>query len=180
MASLSWTTFSQLGPAQYAGLSRISVAAKLKGAGLHFTTTVESSHEEGGLRLLRVALPGSLEYQHSRSEHRVEVGELQIPVRLFVGEGVIVRGMLQDLCPQGLGLRLAKVAGLKRGKAYRCSIDHSDEECVEVEVELTRAEKATGTLAVQVGAQLHNMSSHELWQWQRFVAEIERRLLRSH
>lgn len=158
----------------------LSVVATFDGAGLSFTTTVESLREEAGLRLWHLVIPDAVEYQQARNEYRVEVGSLAIPVRLFMGEGVVLKGQLHDLCPQGIGIRLAKVAGVKRGKAYRCSIDYSDDESVEIEIEPSRAVKAEGPLPVQLGATLHNMSRHELWQWQRFVAEMERRLLRRH
>lgn len=172
--------FPQLPAGQLSPGSSLAIEAKFDGAGLSFTTTVESLQEESGLRLWHLAIPAAVEYHQARDEHRVEVGALAIPVRIFVGEGVIVKGQLQDLCTQGVGIRLAKVAGIKRGKAYRCSIDHSDDESVEIEIEPSRAVKAEGPLPVQLGATLRNMSRHELWQWQRFVAEMERRLLRRH
>jgi c-di-GMP-binding flagellar brake protein YcgR len=158
--------------------STVNIDAVLSGARVKFKAIVQSIQEEGGLRLCRVAFPESVEYQQERNEHRIEVLSLEIPVRLFVGEGVVLQGLLQDLSSQGVALRLAKVAGLKRGKAYRCSIEHSDNESVEIEIEPNRVEKADGVLPLKLGAVLHNMSKHELWQWQRFVTEIERRLLR--
>ncbi len=160
--------------------STISVAVRFEGASLQFSAVIDSLQEEGGLRLWRVVFPESVKYWQARSEHRVVVTALAIPVRLYVGEGVVLKGQLQDLCTQGVGLRLAKMAGLKRGKAYRCSIDHSDDESVEIEIEPSRATKVAGALPVLLGAHLHNMSRHDMGQWQRFVAEIERRLLRKH
>lgn len=170
--------FPQHPAAQLVPGDPISINATFDGAGLSFTTTVESLREEAGLRLWQLTLPTAVEYQQARNEHRVEVASLVIPVRLFVGEGVVLKGQLHDLCPQGVGLRLEKIAGVKRGKAYRCSIDHSDEESVEIEIEPSRAVKASGPLPVELGATLHNMSRHDMGQWQRFVTEMERRLLR--
>lgn len=172
--------FPQAPAGQLSAGDPISIEATFDGAGLSFSTTVESLREEAGLRLWQLTLPTAVEYQQARNEHRVEVASLAIPVRIFMGEGVVLKGQLHDLCPQGVGIRLAKVAGVKRGKAYRCSIDHSDDESVEIEIEPSRAVKAEGPLPVQLGATLHNMNRHELWHWQRFVAEMERRLLRRH
>lgn len=158
----------------------VSIQANFEGAELRFRATVESIQEESGLRLWRLAFPESVEYRQARHEHRVEVLPLAIPVRIFVGEGVVLKGQLQDLSPQGIGIRLRRVNGLKRGKAYRCSIDHSDDESVEVAISPQRTDKMGGELPVLLGAELHNMSRQEAPQWQRFVTEIERRLLRKH
>lgn len=170
--------FPQQGSALAAD-SPIEIVARLKGAALSFTTTVQESMQQNGLRLWQVALPQAVAYSQSRDQHRVEVTPLQIVVRLFVGEGVVVKGLLYDMCADGIGIRLARGAGLKRGKAYRCSIDHSENESVEVEVMLTRAVKAKGALPIQLGAKLHDMSGQDISHWHRFVAEIERRLLRN-
>jgi c-di-GMP-binding flagellar brake protein YcgR len=160
--------------------SIISVDAHFEGARLRFTAVIESLQQEAGLRLWRVAFPESIEYQQARNDHRIVVSSLDIPVRLFVGEGGVLRGVLQDICVQGIGVCLAEMTGLKRGKFYRCSIDHSEDESVEVEIEPSRVEKVGGLLPLKLGLQLHNMSKHEQWQWQRFAAELERRLLRQH
>lgn len=159
--------------------SPIQIAARLSGAALRFTATVQTQHQQSGLRLWHLSLPETVSYNQSRNQHRVMVAPLKIVVRLFAGEGVVVKGLLYDICTDGIGIRVAKATGLKRGKAYRCSIDHSEDESVEVEVELTRAVKAKGPLAIQLGAQLHNMSGQDINHWRRFVAEIERRLLRN-
>ncbi|MCW8917924.1 MAG: flagellar brake protein [Gammaproteobacteria bacterium] len=158
--------------------SDIIVAAQFTGASLRFAAKVAAPQEETGLRLWRILLPESVEYRQARSDHRIAVFSLEIPVRLFLGEGVVLPGVLQDVCTQGIGVRVAKVNGLKRGKVYRCSIDHGDDESVEVEIEPTRVEKAEGELPLRLGLRLHDMSRHEQWQWQRFAVELERRLLR--
>lgn len=170
--------FPQEGATPLSEQSPLRISAKLKGASLSFDTAIQAPVEENGLCLWQVAMPGALSYQQSRSQHRVVVAALKIVVSLNLGEGGVIRGLLFDICTDGIGIRVPRTTGLKRGKAYRCSIEHSDEESVEIEVELTRAVKATGVLPVQLGAQLHNMSSHDMLQWQRFVAEMERRLLR--
>ena len=169
-------------PQETAGLaagSTIQISARLSGAELSFTTTVQEPLQQSALRLWRVALPQAISYKQPRNQHRVAVAPLKIVVRLFAGEGVVVRGLLTDLGTEGIGIRVAKAAGLKRGRPYRCSIDHSEEESVEVEVVLTRAVKVNGPLAIELGAQLHNMSGQDSAHWRRFVAEIERRLLRN-
>lgn len=160
--------------------STISVEVLFEGAGLMFSTTIESVQQEAGLRFWRIAIPEAVEYRQARSEHRVVVTPLELPVRLFVGEGRVLQGVLQDVCVQGIGVCLAEVSGLKRGKFYRCSIDLGADESVEVEIEPSRIEKVAGTLPLKLGLQLHNMSRNEQLQWQRFVAELERRLLRQH
>jgi c-di-GMP-binding flagellar brake protein YcgR len=160
--------------------SIIGVEALFDGARLRFTAAIESLQQEHGLRLWRVALPESIKYQQSRNDHRVVVSALEIPVRLFVGEGGVLQGSLQDVCVKGIGVCLAEVTGIKRGKPYRCSIDLKADESVEVEVEPSRVEKVGGALPLKLGLQLHNMSKHDELQWQRFVAELERRLLRQH
>lgn len=170
--------FPQSLPEPIAEGAQLNLEARFEGASLDFSAELKSLREEQGLRFWYVKMPASIRYQQARTEHRVIVSSLEIPVRLYLGEGVVQKGRLYDLCAQGVGIHLAKVAGLKKGRPYRCSIDHSDDESVEVEIVLTRAEKVAGALPVQLGANLHNMSRQDMLQWQRFVAEIERRVLR--
>ena len=158
--------------------SKIRIDARFDGATLHFTTEIESVRDEEGLRLWSIAFPESIEYWQARTEHRVDVSALEIPVRIFVGEGVVLKGELQNISAQGIQLCLAKATGLKRGTGYRCSIDYSENDSVEIEIEPNRADKREGLLPVQLGAHLHNMSRQDLAQWQRFVAELERRKVR--
>lgn len=160
--------------------SILTVEALFAGASLRFSASVDSLREEAGLRLWRMAFPESVEYRQARNDHRIAVASLAIPVRIFVGEGGILTGELQDICTQGIAVCLSEVGGLKRGKYYRCSIDHRDDESVEVEIEPSRIEKVAGPLPLKLGLQLHNMSKHEQMQWQRFLVELERRQLRKH
>jgi c-di-GMP-binding flagellar brake protein YcgR len=160
--------------------SMLTVEVLFEGASLRFSSPVDSLQEEAGLRLWRIAFPESVEYRQARNDHRVVVASLAIPVRIFVGEGGTLTGELQDICTQGIAVCLSEVSGLKRGRFYRCSIDHRDDESVEVEIEPSRIEKVGGALPLKLGLQLHNMSKQEQMQWQRFAVELERRLLRKH
>ncbi len=45
-------------------------------------------------------------------------------------------------------------------------------------IEPDYAVKAGGALLVQLGATLHNINGYEMWRRQRFIAELERQLLR--
>lgn len=155
------------------------VTARFEGATLRFSVTLEAFQDEAGARLWHTSLPQSMEYWQARSEHRVVVLPLQIPLRLYIGEGVVLHGVLYDLCGHGVGIRLAgAVAGLKRGKVYRCAIDQGGAPPLEMAITLNRAGKVAGEWPVELGAQLHNMPRPQQHQWQRFAAEMERRLLR--
>lgn len=160
--------------------TEIALHAAFEGATLQLTTAITSMVEQDGLRLLRLTFPESIDYQRTRQTHRIEVLPLEIPVYIAVGEGVVLKGQLDDVSSDGLSIRLAKVSGLKRGKVYRCRIEHSEHESVEVEIEPTHVSKVEAALPIKLGALLHNMSKHDQWQWQRFSAELERHLIRHH
>lgn len=156
----------------------LRLTAELSGTRLTFTSPVESVQTENGLRTLRLKLPQSLEYEHARDEHRIGLTVLAIPVGIKLEEGGVLKGQLHDVSTQGISISFAKVAGLKRGKTYRCIIDHSDDEVVEIEIEPTRVEKGTGAMPLKLGARLVNMSRQDSIYWRHFTAELERRLLR--
>ncbi len=171
--------FPQSGAAMLDVDAQVQIRAYNKGGAITFKSRVAELTEDSGLRLWRMDLPESIRYQQARSQHRVKLASLRIPVRIYLGEGQVLTGLLVDMSAEGLAIRLPKSDGLKRGKAYRCTIHHSETESVEVEVEVTRAVKLSGRLPVQIGTRLHKMSPHDSLQWQRYLAEIERRLLRT-
>ncbi len=159
--------------------SSLDIEARLEGeATLRFTASVASPQQEGGMRQWRLAFPKSIEYSHMRQEHRVDVSALAVPVRILLGEGVVMRGQLQDLSAHGMCLRLASAKGLKRGNGYRCRIDPSEGESMVVTIEPYSAEKVEGALPVRLGTHLQEMDRQERQQWQRFVVEMERQRLR--
>lgn len=160
--------------------TEIALHAAFEGVTLQLTTAITSMVDQNGLRLLRLAFPEAIDYQRTRQTHRINVLPLEIPVYIAVGEGVVLKGQLDDASLDGMAIRMAKVSGLKRGKVYRCRIEHSEHESVEVEIEPTHVSKVEGTLPIKLGANLHNMSKHDQWQWQRFTAELERHLIRQH
>lgn len=170
--------FPQLPATELVSGIPFALEACFDGVQVKLSTAIESLEEGEGLRMLKVAFPEQVEYRHARNEHRVELSALSIPVTLMVAEGEVLVGQLFDVSNRGISLRLASVSGLKRGKAYRCIIDHSDEERVEIEIKPSRVEKLSGQLPIKLGALLHDMDKQDLWHWQRFVAELERRMLR--
>lgn len=152
--------------------------AQFEGGSLSFTTEITTSEEKDGLRLWYARLPESIEYHQARDEHRVVVGALEIPIRLSLGEGVVLSGRLNDLASNGIGLYIAKTTGIKKDKVYRCTIQGGGSANFTVEIVPSYAKRVEGDLPVHLGATLHEMSRSEQQQWRRFVAEMERRMLR--
>lgn len=150
---------------------------RFEGSQLHFSSCLEEV-EQGAVRLLHMRFPQSIDYFQQRDEHRVKVDTLGIPVRITLTDDEELEGVLADVSGCGISIHLKAVTGMKKGRSYPATIEHGDGEPLQVELLPRRLSKLAGDYPLELGAGLKEMNKHEAWMWNRFVAELERRLLR--
>lgn len=160
--------------------SQLRASCRIRGVELSFGTTVREIGGESGVAYYRVAMPNELHYQQRREHYRVEVGRgLVIPVYLFLDSDGKVEGQLCDLSAGGLRLRLETTSPVKRGQRIdRCTIPlaKGDELSAALEVRYARFEDNAKWL--RIGARFLDLSRAQRNRIRRFVAQVERELIR--
>ncbi|MDH5784967.1 MAG: flagellar brake protein [Chromatiales bacterium] len=179
-ASLLMDDLFPQGVADLHAQTPIQIIGHPKGAEINFITTVQQQNNHQGLMLWKVAMPEQITYRQLRHLHRSVVASLKMIVTLSSGGEIICRGLLYDISAEGIGIRLAKASGIKRNGVYQCSIVYGDGEVFDVVGDIGRAIKVNSKLPVHLGLQRHRGDEQQELMWQRFIAEMERRVLRKN
>ncbi|HQU15115.1 MAG: flagellar brake protein [Gammaproteobacteria bacterium] len=157
---------------------KLQVIGRLHGIEIRFPAAVQEIGGAAGIAYYQLAIPGLVRYRQRRTHYRVEVGaSLVIPVQLALGPEQLLDGSLHDLSVSGVGAYLAS-GTLQRGDTVpACVVQLPDAPPLRsaLEVCYVRFDEARGKL--RIGGRFLDLTRAQQKCLERFVAELERRLL---
>ncbi|HKJ09227.1 MAG TPA: flagellar regulator YcgR PilZN domain-containing protein [Gammaproteobacteria bacterium] len=159
---------------------QLRASCRIRGIELSFQATVTEVGGEAGIAFYRVALPPVLQYHQRRADYRVQVGRgLAIPVYLTIESEGTLEGQLSDLSAGGLSMRLETRRSLERGQRIeQCAIPLPKGEQIRSALEIRYARPEENPKWLRTGARFLNLTRAQQSRIQRFVAQLERELIR--
>ncbi|MEJ2687887.1 MAG: flagellar brake protein [Gammaproteobacteria bacterium] len=159
---------------------QLRASCRIRGIELSFQATVSEVGGDAGIAFYRVALPPVLHYHQRRAHYRVQVGRgLAIPVYLTIESEGTLEGQLSDLSAGGLSMRLETSLPLTRGQRIeQCTIPLPKGEQFRAPLEIRFARPEENPKWLRAGARFLNLSRAQQSRIQRFVAQLERELIR--
>jgi c-di-GMP-binding flagellar brake protein YcgR len=155
-----------------------AVRARLRGIELRFPCAIREIGGASGIAYYYAPLPEQVRYRQRRTHFRVEIGAaLIIPVHLARGSEEAVDGALHDLSVSGVGAYVSE-SNLKRGDTFpSCVVRIPDAPPLRsaLEVCFVRFDEARNKL--RIGGRFLNLARPQRKALERFVAELERKLL---
>lgn len=159
---------------------QLRVHCQCQGVELSFDCDVEVHPARSGISFYRAALPEAIDYLQRRSSFRVRVSvDLAVPVRLPLDKTTTaVEAELYDLSLGGLGATLDSAVELKLGQVLPCVIQLPKGEALDatIEIRFIRVDAAKSTQ--RIGASFRNLEPVQKQLVRRFVAQLEREMLR--
>ena len=156
----------------------VQIKATFHGEEAACATHILESADMAGKALLRVHLPGAVEYRQRRVYFRILLDTLTpIPVTLVDEENGSLFGTLEDISLGGLAVRLACDPNQPQIHAELCLIHLPGGEIFHSEIELTNT-RAIGSDTLRIGARLCRTNDAQLRKLERFIRQIEREQLK--
>lgn len=162
--------------------SKLIVRAQAEGVETIFRSEVQEIGSDNGVYYYQISFPTTVQYFQRRAHYRAPVGiAKEIVVVLTRGNDEIVTGSLHDISAGGIGIRFRKSAprSIIEGESIpRCVIRFpgGDEFICEVEARSIRT-SGNGNYRV-LGTSFSNLGAPQRNRVQRFVAELDRALLK--
>lgn len=159
---------------------RLRASCHIRGIELSFQATVSEVGGDAGIAFYRIPLPQELHYHQRRANYRVQVGRgLAIPVYLTLGTDDALEGQLSDLSAGGLSMRLETGRSLNRGqRVEQCTIPLPKGDQIRSALEIRYARAEENAKWLRAGARFLDLTRAQQSRIQRFVAQLERELIR--
>lgn len=159
---------------------QLRVHCQCQGVELSFNCAIEIGQGQQGIAFYRAALPEAINYLQRRGSFRVRVGvNIHIPINLPLDSATRLEGELFDLSMGGLGAYLSNSIELTRGQILEdCSLilPNNAPLTTELEVRFVRVDKEKQSQ--RIGASFRNLDPQRQNLLRRFVAQLEREMLR--
>jgi flagellar brake protein len=159
---------------------QLRVHCQCQGIELGFVCEVEVRQGQSGVSFYRAVLPDSIDYLQRRSSYRVRVGlDLAVPVRLPVDDAAqAADGELFDLSLGGLGAVLDSAVKLELGQILSCDLQLPKGETLRANIEIRFIRVDPAKSNQRIGASFRNLEPTQKQSVRRFVAQLEREMLR--
>ena len=159
---------------------RLRVHCQCQGVELGFSCGVEVRQGQSGISFYRAVLPDSIDYMQRRSSYRVRVGhDLAVPVRLPRDDAEeSTDGELFDLSMGGLGAVLDSAVSLELGQIVSCILQLPKGETLRADIEIRFVRVDPAKSNQRIGASFRNLEPGQKQLVRRFVAQLEREMLR--
>lgn len=156
----------------------LQVRARLHGIELRFPCTIREIGGAAGIAYYYAPLPEQVRYRQRRTHFRVEIdAALIIPVHLARGSEEAVDGALHDLSVSGVGAYVSE-SNLKRGDTFpSCVVRIPDAPLLRSALEVCFVHFDEARRKLRIGGRLLNLARPQSKTLERFVAELERKLL---
>ncbi|MBI5042213.1 MAG: flagellar brake protein [Gammaproteobacteria bacterium] len=159
---------------------QLRVRCQCHGVELSFACAIEVGQSQRGISFYRASLPDAINYLQRRINFRVRVGvNLAVPVHLPLEGAAILDGELSDLSLGGLGANVSTHVKLSRGQIIdTCSIHLPKGESLQAELEIRFVRHDTQRQQQHIGAAFRNLQPQQEQTLRKFVAQLEREMLR--
>ncbi|MBI5461098.1 MAG: flagellar brake protein [Gammaproteobacteria bacterium] len=159
---------------------QLRVRCQCQGVELSFTCAIEIGQSQRGISFYRAPLPEAINYLQRRINFRVRVGlNLTVPVHLPLEGASILNGELSDLSLGGLGANISTNIKLSHGQIIdTCSIHLPKGESIQAELEIRFARHDAQRQVQHIGAAFRHLQPQQEQTLRKFVAQLEREMLR--
>ncbi|MCP4286297.1 MAG: flagellar brake protein [Gammaproteobacteria bacterium] len=155
----------------------IEISGRLDGVALNFETSLLEIREKNGIAYYKTRLPTSLNHRQQRNAYRIPSRSLGISFHGLRGKGIqqIVRGYVNDLSRNGVGIILAERVRLYQGEILSsCIISVPDEGEIAFSLEVCFCTKIPQREATRIGGKFKNIDHASLQKIRRSLNKIER------
>lgn len=162
--------------------TRVRVQACLDGIDLSFRERVAGVHTHRGIAFYELPIPDAVRYNQRRASHRVPVSRSVPPVVILEGpEGRCITGELREISLGGMGVQTKD--GLhhhwvQRGSILGCTLELPDQPQITAQVEIRHLHSNERSRVSTIGACFKALGPTERRTIQRYIAAIERELVR--
>ncbi len=158
----------------------LRAVSRCQGVEVSFACKVRVEQGRDGLAFYRGEIPESLTYYQRRSAYRVHVTlDTDIPVLFGLEEGERLQGHLHDLSVGGIGLTLDTEKELRQGLVIpECTLKLPKGEPIRTDVEVRFARADSDKHTTRIGGRFLHIPPRVEARLSRFVAQLERDLLR--
>ncbi len=151
-----------------------------RGVEIHFASRVLEVGQEAQGAFYRVAFPETVDYKQRRESYRVRIGLSQnISVTIENGEAKPLTGRVYDISAGGLGAYVDRNTRLSVGQVLpSCTVQLPGNKQISSAIEIRYAKLDEQTGDLRIGARFLNLSRTERNTIEKFIAALEREMLR--
>lgn len=164
------------------GSRKFYAHGQIKGIEIRFSSNlIDTFTEEDDIYYL-VTIPGKIDYHQRRAFHRVSLSHLDtIPVTLALENKMTLEGQMDDISAGGLSILFSNDLpdSLQLGNIIKqCIFKIPGEDRVKCEIQIRFINHGHETSLPKIGAQFVNMEKSLQKTIQRFVAAMDRQIVR--